>query len=937
MFEIKRRESRRRAGVGPAEGGEGLMALGGDGISGLPKELVVGERRSGYDECFDNHRRIGGREEAKGRGSAMRRRSSLTRIAEICGTILLLSALGESALGQRQYVRTANASKTTDREAPPLITSVFPPALMIGKETKLAVEGANLKTVEDFLVSGTGVEATSFRMESETKGTVVLKTSADAEAGTRELRATGVGGLSNILVVRIDRLDQSLEKEPNDAIEQAGPISPATATVGRLTPRDLDHYRIEGEKGKRITVEIEAQRLGSPVAPVLTMLTSKGVALAQERGTRGLERDCRLSFRFPRDGVYVLQVRDATYSGNASAVYRLRWEEAPYASAIFPLGGPKGATIRVELSGGNLPSPVEKTVVLPDEAGRSFDPGEFESAAGKVRAPGKLAVDDSSIEVFEREGTKPTPLPLGGSANGRIGRKGEVDRYTVSVKKGVPILLSVRAATLGSWLDSVLTLRDAKGNVVAESDDPGFDPSSMNNNPFFNNNGQSFPRDSRIEYVPTSDGELTAEIEDRFGEFGPEYAYRLDYGPPRSDFSLKLLLSNPAARLRAAAVNGRVPRFAPGTLGAFNVKPGATVPINFLIESSGRTDPIEVTIEGLPPGVSCKPATIRLPRSLRIPGAMNRPNPPAGGVVLARVSPKARPNLGWIRVVARSKGGASTRRVGSYAVPIETGPGDPNENRFGFGQAEPPTRTIESIPFRVLGDPAEFLYGPPRPTTLTIRETSLNGALLQGGSVDATLVLDPGADAFKASWIRLTAIPFGTGITAEPIGVEAFESKKEEKEPSGLLLATVRLRAAPDAALGAGGASLKVAPIGGESVDRTVFTAVWRPFSLHLASRRVSVSAEGSGSLYIGVERAPGFVGPVDLKLEPLPAGVTIVGPTRVAPDQSGLTIALQGARSISSPQTLTVSGVATMDGGQVRVESAERAILGGRAEKSVR
>ena len=122
----------------------------------------------------------------------------------------------------------------------------------------------------------------------------------------------------------------------------------------------------------------------------------------------------------------------------------------------------------------------------------------------------------------------------------------------------------MRTATLGSWLDSVLTLRDSKGNVVAESDDPGLDPNAMNNNPFFNNNGQTFPIDSRIEYTPTSDGELTVEIEDRFGDSGPEFAYRLDFGPPRPDFSVKLLLSNPAARVRVAAVNGRVPRFARG-------------------------------------------------------------------------------------------------------------------------------------------------------------------------------------------------------------------------------------------------------------------------------------------------------------------------------------------------------------------------------------
>ena len=865
------------------------------------------------------------------------------RIGRTCGTILLALAANLTVLGQVQNNngQNKNAPKTTDPDAPPLITSIFPPAAMIGKETKLAVEGANLKTVEDFIVSGVGVEAASFRAESETKGTIVLKVEKDAAGGTREVRAAGSGGLSNLLVVRLDRLEQTVETEPNDAIDQAKPIAEGGAIVGRLTARDLDHYLVHGKKGRRITIEVEAQRLGASVSPVLTILSPNGVALAQAQETRGLEHDCRLSFLFPRDGDYVLQVRDRTYRGDAAAVYRLRWEEAPYATAMFPLGGPKGTSIKVQLSGGNLAAPVEKTIELPNESGQSIDPGDFASPAGSVRSPWKLLVVDLGNEVVEQPGSKPVALPLGASANGRIEKKGEVDRYAISVKKGAPILLSVRAATLGSWLDSVLTLRDAKGAVLAESDDPGLDPNTMNNNnPFFNNNGQTFPIDSRIEFTPTSDGDLTVEIEDRFNDAGPEFAYRLDFGPPRSDFSIKLLLSNPAARVRVAAVNGRVPRFAPGTLGAFNLKPGATVPVNFLIESSGKTGPIEVSLEGLPPGATCKPVTIRLAQPLKIAQAINRPNPPAGGVILVRVAKEARPGIGWIKVVATAKvaDGPTIRRIGQYAAPIETGGGDDrNNNQFGFGQRTPPSRVIETIPFRVLGDPAEFLYGPPRRTSLEIREFQVAGALLQGGSVDATLLLDPGADGFKASQIRVEATPFGAGVTAEILGVEPVAQMKEDKEASPFLRATVQLHASPDALPGAGGARLKIVPMGGESIERTALAAVWRPFSLHLAERSLELSPGSSGSLYIGVERAPGFVGPVDLKLEPLPEGVTIVGPSRIAPDQSGVTIVLNCAKLISSPQFVTISGVATLDRGQVRVESAVRGVLSGRAEKSSR
>ena len=295
------------------------------------------------------------------------------------------------------------------------------------------------------------------------------------------------------------------------------------------------------------------------------------------------------------------------------------------------------------------------------------------------------------------------------------------------------------------------------------------------------------------------------------------------------------------------------------------MKPGATVPVNFLIESSGQTGPIEVALEGLPPGASCKPVTIRLAQPLKMPQSINRPNPPAGGVVLVRVSNKARPGLAWIKVVATAKTaeGLPIRRIGNYAAPIETGSGDnQNNNPFGFGQQLPPSHMIDTIPLRVLGNPAEFEYGPLR--TLEVREFQVAGALLQGGSVNVSLLLDPGADGFKPSDFRLEATPIGAGITAEVIGVYPVAPKPGDQGPSRLLRATVRLHASPNASLGTAEARLKIVPNGCETIERTAFAPVWRPFSLHLAERSRELSPGGAGTLYIGVERTPGFAGAVE-------------------------------------------------------------------------
>ena len=56
----------------------------------------------------------------------------------------------------------------------------------------------------------------------------------------------------------------------------------------------------------------------------------------------------------------------------------------------------------------------------------------------------------------------------------------------------------------------------------------------------------------------------------------------------------------------------RTARTSPGQFGVFNLKPGGSVPINFLVTPEGRPGPIEVRIEGLPEGVTAEPVDVRL-------------------------------------------------------------------------------------------------------------------------------------------------------------------------------------------------------------------------------------------------------------------------------------------------------------------------------------
>ncbi len=265
-------------------------------------------------------------------------------------------------------------------------------------------------------------------------------------------------------------------------------------------------------------------------------------------------------------------------------------------------------------------------------------------------------------------------LPFGATVNGRIDRPGEVDRYSVAVPRGQAVQVEVQAAALGSWLDSVVTIVDARGNVVAEADDrsipgrrtAGLDPATL---------------DSRLEVEVPGGGELVVTITDRFGDGGPEYGYRLSVGPPRGDFAVTLQLG------------GRGSRSSPGVeaSGALNLRPGTTVALPLQITAEGRPGPITVRAEGLPPGVAADPLTVRIPRVPRGATAV-----PAETALILSVDPDAGRAIGSLTIVARTRSGDAPglfRRASATLVLAPVPVDDPRP---------PPTRVVTEFPVMVL-------------------------------------------------------------------------------------------------------------------------------------------------------------------------------------------------------------------------------------------
>jgi hypothetical protein len=842
------------------------------------------------------------------------------RLSTVCLPVLLgLISCGNAA--QAQLFRRAASNPAVSA---PTISAILPPGVTVGRASEIQVKGQNLSKVEQWLFSVPGVEVREVKESADNSATLLVMASRESPSGLCELRALARGGLSNLALLSVDTLPQSLEKpEPNGHPEKATPLAWDSVVGGILTAQDVDCYRIEAHKGQRGLFEVEAQRLGTAIDPVLTLIGPDGVSLEQARASKGFGRDARLVFTFPEDGLYYLQVHDNIYAGNDAAAYRLRARDnGRFATALFPLGGPAGWTVQVEASGGNLDAPRTAFVPLPDEPGKLIDPPPFPGEGGSVVAPMRLVVGGSDRdEILERKGAEFTPIVPGQAVCGRIDRPGEVDRYRITSKTASTIELKVRAAELGSWLDSVVRVLDAEGKEVARNDDPGGDNSNFQ--PF---NGQPpAPADSRLSFQMPGDGRpFSIEIYDRYGDGGPEYAYRLETGPSHPEFHISLIV-DPNRNNRRNVFGGRGTNPAlPGSSGSLNLTPGSSTTLNFLVTGTGPLEPIEVSAEGLPFGVSADSVTIRSGTMRTSRSAL----PPSGGALTLKVAPGASAGLGSLRIVGRSRTieGLPMKQVATAEVIIDT---PVYQNIY-----QPPiTRELTEIPLWIVGDTRDAEHrpgfvGPPRPIALALKEVENPGILLQGAYVDLGLMIDP-ADAPPGSYM-LEGTVEGSGLGVQTLVTETGGSMPDEEQPSAI----VRVVAAPDARPGARKVTLTVKTVKGEPIRSEQLVDIQVPIRLEVSDSPVEIGAETTASLNVSVERRKGADGPIDLKLA-LPPGVRVADRRTLTIPRNEIRTAIPlgldpGAEPPDEPKPVVVTGKIRMPRGSVKVEAAVRPMLSG-------
>ncbi|HTU26801.1 MAG TPA: hypothetical protein VMF30_15440, partial [Pirellulales bacterium] len=398
--------------------------------------------------------------------------------------------------------------------ANPQFSRLTPAGGQRGTELDIELAGERIADATELLFFEPGLSVKSIEASGPTAAKAKLAIAPDCRLGLHAVRLRTASGISNLRLFSVGALAEVNETEPNTDFAQPQKIALDTTVNGVVQNEDVDYFLVEAKKGERITAEIEALRLGySFFDPYVAILDMGRFELARNDDTALLKQDALVSIIAPADGTYVVQVRDSAYGGNGNSVYRLHVGRFPRPTAVLPLGGRPGETLEVHWLGDVTGERVE-TVTLPPTVRPEFGlQAHDEHGFAPGPNPFRLADLGNVIEVEPNDAAAAgTPFTVPMALNGVISKPGDVDFFKFTGKRGQVVDVRVFARSLGSPLDSQISLHRADGSAFSGNDDSG-------------------GPDSFFRATLTDDAEYMVSISDHLGGGGVDYTYRIEVTP----------------------------------------------------------------------------------------------------------------------------------------------------------------------------------------------------------------------------------------------------------------------------------------------------------------------------------------------------------------------------------------------------------------------
>ena len=459
-------------------------------------------------------------------------------------------ACGATVSGEGVHVKLTDSVHRLNPQDYLLITE----QLKLIKKDKYALDETTLKIKENIERQVAEYVRQAASVSLATVVMLEITVDADAAPGPREIRIMTPLGISNPLPFYVGRLpEDSLtpmkvsnlqilgkeqlalrSKRPEEDVEKL--ITLPCTVNGQIASGEINRYRFSADKGDRLVISTLARQLVPYIAdavpgwfqPVLSLHDAAGNEIAYNDGYR-FKPDPVILCEIPENGEYILSVTDAIYRGREDFVYRITIGKTPFITSLFPPGARAGEEVPVDMSGWNLDN--AKLTLPGTDAGEGLYPvGAERGDARSNLIPFALDTLPECVESRSNNGlqtAQDVTLPV--IINGRIETPGDRDVFRFTAKKGDTLVAEVNARRLDSPLDSLLTLTDSAGKVIAINDDHGDPASGLN----------THHADSYIMTKLPADGTYYIHLTDTAHQGGPDSTYRLRLSPPQPDFALR--------------------------------------------------------------------------------------------------------------------------------------------------------------------------------------------------------------------------------------------------------------------------------------------------------------------------------------------------------------------------------------------------------------
>ncbi|MCH8922718.1 MAG: PPC domain-containing protein [Planctomycetes bacterium] len=520
------------------------------------------------------------------------------------------------------------------------LKSIFPPGGKQGAKFDVRLTGSDFEEVYKLQFSHPGITVAAKMSDGKNpqpiSGQFTVSIAANVPPGLYEARATGYWGLTNARAFSVSNQDEVIEQGTHNKIESAMQVPLEAIVNGTADAANYDYYKFTAKRGQRVIIDCQAYRIDSRMDPSMVLYNVQGLQLESARDT--VRRDALIDFTVPADGDYYVKVYDFLYRGGSDYFYRLSISTRPYVDFIFPPAGKPGASGKFTVYGRNLPGGTAAPGVTVD--GKTLQkldvtialPGDA-AAKSKLVMAGYVAPRESGQDgiVYRVKGPQgeSNPVQIGFAAApivlekepnddpakaqkvtvpceiaGQFNPRRDRDWYTFDAKKGDVYWVDVLSQRLGTPADPYfLVLRidkDDKGalkeSLIQEMDDL---TTAKGNTPIRFDTGTTDPA---YRFEVKQDATYRILVRHQGSQCDPRYVYRLAIRKEQPDFRLiavpeRLTVGNPNNNQVFSST-------------AFLRKGGSAAMKVLAFRRDGYKGEIQLTAQGLPPGVTCPTVTM---------------------------------------------------------------------------------------------------------------------------------------------------------------------------------------------------------------------------------------------------------------------------------------------------------------------------------------